>query len=100
MEQTSAPITLPSSITVKKLGELLDVPVTTLITELMKNGNLATINEEVDFETASVIASDLGFETTLSDEETSEGVITLEAMNITVDASEPTLLSGVTIFTL
>lgn len=81
MEPTSAPITLPSSVTVKKLSEHLNTPVNALITELMKNGILATINEEIDFETASVIASDLGFETTLSDEETSEGVITLEAMN-------------------
>lgn len=74
-------VTLPSSVTVKKLSEYLNVPVTALITELMKNGILATINEEIDFETASVIASDLGFETTLALEESAEGVITLEALN-------------------
>jgi len=81
METPSQNVTLPSSVTVKKLSEYLNVPVTALITELMKNGILATINEEIDFETASVIASDLGFETTLAEEESAEGVITLESLN-------------------
>ncbi|MEK9173789.1 MAG: translation initiation factor IF-2 [Patescibacteria group bacterium] len=74
-------VIIPSSVTVKKLSEYLNVPVTALITELMKNGILATINEEIDFETASVIAADLGFETTLAEEESAEGVITLESLN-------------------
>jgi translation initiation factor IF-2 len=81
METPVKNVTLPSSVTVKKLSEILDTPVNAIITELMKNGILATINEEIDFETASVIASDLGFETELSLEENSESVITLEAMN-------------------
>ncbi len=81
MESNTQAISLPPSITVKKLSDSLGVPVNAVITELMKNGILATINEEVDFETASVIASDLGFETTLSEEENSEGTITLEALN-------------------
>ncbi|MCW1888481.1 MAG: translation initiation factor IF-2 [Candidatus Moranbacteria bacterium] len=81
METPVKNVTLPSSVTVKKLSELLDTPVNAIITELMKNGILATINEEIDFETASVIASDLGFETELSLEESSESVITLESMN-------------------
>jgi translation initiation factor IF-2 len=33
-----------------------------VIKELIKNGVMATINEEIDFDTASVVASDLGFE--------------------------------------
>jgi translation initiation factor IF-2 len=81
METPVKNVTLPSSVTVKKLSEILDTPVNAIITELMKNGILATINEEIDFETASVIASDLGFETELSLEENSESVITLESMN-------------------
>ena len=38
------------------------MPLNAIITELMKNGILATINEKIDFETASIIAQDLGFE--------------------------------------
>lgn len=55
-------ISLPATVTVKKFSELLNMPINTVITELMKNGILATINERIDFETASIIAADLGFE--------------------------------------
>jgi translation initiation factor IF-2 len=55
-------ISLPSSITVKKFSEILGLSLNAVITELMKNGILATINERIDFETASIIAADLGFE--------------------------------------
>ncbi|TXI34610.1 MAG: translation initiation factor IF-2 [Candidatus Moraniibacteriota bacterium] len=74
-------VSLPSSVTVKKLAELLEVPVASVITELMKNGILATINEEIDFDTASVIASDLGMETVPAEEEILEGSLTLEGLN-------------------
>ena len=68
-EPTEAPktVALPETITVKKLAELLRVPVAQIIMALMKNGIIATINEEVDFDTAAIIASDLGFEATLED---------------------------------
>src|SRR3989344_817286 len=74
-------VSLPSSVTVKKLSELLHLPVATIITELMKNSILATINEEIDYETASIIAEDLGFETAPVAEEAKEGAMTLEALN-------------------
>ncbi|MEI7425362.1 MAG: translation initiation factor IF-2 [Candidatus Moraniibacteriota bacterium] len=57
-------VILPPSVTVKKFGELLTTPVNIIITELIKNGIFATINEKIDFETASIIASDLGFDAT------------------------------------
>lgn len=74
-------ISLPPSVTVKKLAELLHVPVASVITELMKNGILATINEEIDFDTASIIAGELGFETKPALEEVLEGSLTLEGLN-------------------
>lgn len=61
-ETSKKSITLPASITVKKFSELLAMPVNIIITELIKNGIFATINEKIDFETASIIAGDLGFE--------------------------------------
>jgi translation initiation factor IF-2 len=52
-----------SSVTgVGALAEKIGVPVTTVITELMKNGVMATINEQIDFDTAAIIGHDLGFE--------------------------------------
>lgn len=70
-------VALPETVTVKKFAELLHVPVASVITELMKNKILATINEEIDFDTASIIASELGFQATESTEEKA-GTLTLE----------------------
>jgi translation initiation factor IF-2 len=61
-ENDKKKIVLPPSVTVKKFSSLLNMPVSTMISELMKNGILATINEPIDFETASIIAQDLGYE--------------------------------------
>lgn len=76
-EETLKKIKLPSSVTVKKFAEILGLPVGTVISELMKNGILATINEKVDYETAAIIASDLGFEAQ-EDLEEKETQLTLE----------------------
>lgn len=54
---------LPETLTVKHFSELLDMPVTAVITELMRNKIMAAINDEIDFDTAAIIAEDLGFET-------------------------------------
>ncbi len=80
-ETTPIVIAIPASVTVKKLSELLGMPVASVITELMKNGILATINEEIDFDTASIIASDLGFTGMPAEEEVLEGQLTLEGLN-------------------
>ncbi|MFZ2976169.1 MAG: translation initiation factor IF-2 [Candidatus Moraniibacteriota bacterium] len=79
-EPTIKKISLPQSITVKKFSEILNTPLNLVITELMKNGILATINEKIDFETASIIASDLGFEVSEELIETGEGM-TIEKLN-------------------
>ena len=62
-EEIKKIVKVPTSITVKKFSELLGLPVSHVITELLKNNILATINEEIDFDTATIIAQDLGFET-------------------------------------
>lgn len=63
-QQNKAPkqVSLPAFIKVRDFAELLKLPVTDVIRTLIQNGVMATINEEVDFETASIIAQDLGFE--------------------------------------
>ncbi|MEI7891158.1 MAG: translation initiation factor IF-2 [bacterium] len=62
-EEVKKIVKVPTSVTVKKFSELLGLPVSQVITELLKNNILATINEEIDFDTATIIAQDLGFET-------------------------------------
>ncbi len=46
---------------VKDLAEKMGISATELISELIKNGVFASVNEEIDFETASIIADDFGF---------------------------------------
>lgn len=70
-------VALPETVTVKKLAEILHVPVANVIMELMKNKIIATINEEIDFDTASIIANDLGFQTT-ADTTEKAGSLTLQ----------------------
>ncbi len=55
-------VTLPSFVKVRDFADLLGLPATEVIKTLIKNGVMATINEEVDFETATIIAQDLGYE--------------------------------------
>jgi len=61
MEEKQKEITIPEIITVKEFSEKLELPVTKVITELMKNGVIASINENIDFETAEIIGEYLGF---------------------------------------
>ncbi len=60
----SAPrvVELPRILTVKELGDFLGVPAVEVIKELMKNGVMAAINQSIDFDTAAIVAHDLGFE--------------------------------------
>lgn len=58
-------IVVADSITVGELAETLNLPVTVLIGELFKNGIVATINQRIDFETATIIIEELGLDVTL-----------------------------------
>ena len=53
-------IVIADSITVGELAEKLNLPVSNLIGELFKNGIVATINQRIDFETATIIVEELG----------------------------------------
>jgi len=58
----STTIQIENNITVGSLAEQLKLPVTRLISELMKNGIMATINERLDFDTAQIIVGELGLD--------------------------------------
>jgi len=74
-------VKIPSLVTVKKFAELLGMSVTDVIKELMKNKILATINDEIDFETAAIIAEDLGFKTEEDIEAGESGAMSLEKLD-------------------
>jgi translation initiation factor IF-2 len=82
MEETGKKqVKIPSRLTVKKFAELLGLGISDVIKELMKNKILATINDEIDFETAAIIAEDLGFSAEEDIEAGGAGAMTLEKLD-------------------
>ncbi|TAN33570.1 translation initiation factor IF-2 [Patescibacteria group bacterium] len=60
--QTSgASVAIPNQLTVRQFADILQMPVTGLIVELMKNGILAAQNERLDHDTAVLMAQEFGF---------------------------------------
>lgn len=62
MSKVEDKVELPSALTVGELGEKLKVSPINVIKALMKNGIMATINQQLDFDTAAIVATDLGIE--------------------------------------
>lgn len=67
-------IQIEDTVTVGTLAESLDIPVSTLIGELMKNGVFATVNERIDFDTASIIVGELDLEVSLEHKEAEQKI--------------------------
>ncbi len=60
--QNKQDIIIPDFLTVRELADLMAVSPIDVIKELMKNGILANINQQIDFETAAIVAEEMGFE--------------------------------------
>lgn len=58
-------IQLPNSITVRDLAKIVDTSPIQVIKILMSNGVMASINQSVDYDTAAVVASELGYDASL-----------------------------------
>ena len=91
MKQKKAPekkekehVLVPNEITVGELAERIKRPATELIKNLMMLGQMATVNETIDFDTASLILDDMGFEAELEIIVTKEDIL----FNDTEDAPE------------
>ena len=55
-------LTIPRSLTVKQFADLVGVSAVEVIKQLMRNGIMASINQVIDYETAAIVASDLGYQ--------------------------------------
>ena len=60
-KESGESVELPDLITVKDFANRLDLSITQVITELMKNGILANQNQNIDYDTAAIMAEELGF---------------------------------------
>jgi translation initiation factor IF-2 len=67
-------IELPATMTVKRLAETLGISGVEVIKQLMQNGVMAGINQSIDYDTAAIIASDMGFEVSEKAETQAEAV--------------------------
>ncbi len=62
-------IELPPSISVRDLAQSIKASPIEVIKTLMANGVMANINQMIDFDTAAVVAAEMGYEATLETQE-------------------------------
>ena len=62
MSEDTTKVEVAEVISVGEFAELLGKGPAAVVGELMKNGVMATINEQIDFDTAQIIGAELGFE--------------------------------------
>ena len=55
-------VEVPSVLTVRDLANLVKVSPINVIKELMNNGIMANINQQLDYDTAAIVLTELGFE--------------------------------------
>ena len=62
MAETKTLIEIPDFITVRELAGSMDTSPIDVIKQLMNNGIMANINQQIDFDTAAIVAEEMGFE--------------------------------------
>jgi translation initiation factor IF-2 len=72
-EKNNNVIELPITITVREFANAIDASPIEVIKNLMANGVMANINQQIDFDTAAIVAAEMGYEAVLeSQDETGE----------------------------
>ncbi|TET76203.1 MAG: GTP-binding protein, partial [Dehalococcoidia bacterium] len=68
-------VVIPRALTVKQLADILGISAIEAIKYLMRSGIMASINQVIDFDSAAIVAADLGYE---AKEEAEASVETVE----------------------
>ncbi len=58
-------IELPANISIRDFAQIIEVSPIQIIKKLMSNGVMASINQTIDYDTAAILADEMGFEVTL-----------------------------------
>jgi translation initiation factor IF-2 len=82
------PVQIPRVLTVKELGDLIGLSAVDVIKELMKNGVMASINQSIDYDTAAIVAHDLGFEPQEAVSEEPEAAVAVEGRKRVIEEEE------------
>jgi translation initiation factor IF-2 len=69
------PITIGENITIKSLAEKMSINAAEVIKKLMELGTMATINQEIDSDTATIVANELGYEVNVKVAENKEALL-------------------------
>jgi len=80
------PVALPPVMSVAELAEKIQTSGIEVIRELMKLGIMANLNQQVDFDTAARVATELGWETNPQDDEVTSQVANFESRRLENDA--------------
>jgi translation initiation factor IF-2 len=64
-ENVQKKIKIPGSISIRDLAQLVEASPIQIIKTLMSIGVMASINQTVDYDTAAIVSSELGYETSL-----------------------------------
>src|SRR5678815_1791289 len=62
MAQEKQAILLPEYVTVRELADIIGASPIEVMKRLIANGIMASINQQVDFDTAAIVAEEMGFE--------------------------------------
>lgn len=73
-------IQVPPALTVRELAALMQVSPIDVIKELMNNGIMANINQQIDFDTAAIVGTEMGFEIVPETHEEEEALATEDAV--------------------
>jgi translation initiation factor IF-2 len=99
----SKKIELPANITIRDFAQIIEVSPIQIIKKLMTNGVMASINQAIDFDTAAILADEMGFEVTLENQdapkEKETGEVPLWRQTI-ADEDESTLTSRPPVVTI
>ncbi len=61
-ENGQTAVEIPATLTVRDLAERIDASPIDIIKQLMANGVMANINQQIDYDTAAIVIGELGFE--------------------------------------
>ncbi|MFH1353844.1 MAG: translation initiation factor IF-2 [bacterium] len=74
-------IAIPSIIKVQDLAGVLELPVGEVLSQLLKSGVMATLNDDLDYDTAAIVSADLGYITEERVEDLEKDVLTGEKLD-------------------
>lgn len=82
-------ISLPSIVKVQELAKLLELPIGDILGALMKNGVVANLNDDLDYDTAAIIAQELGYQTDENVQALEENALTDEMLEEILKKEDP-----------